>query len=487
MSPQHCTWCNNLLPAPGVNNDNSPNASLTGKQLASSPCQTCKSATYCSAPCSSSDILHHTLCSNYATFMASTPRPSPSHKLAVLLPSDLETPRFIWINTRLHRQKWESALFEDHLGPDQPNAQSICTTEDVTRSTSASCTKEQLSNSGSTMPKCTSTLVVDIRSSYAEDGSLQNYCIEKLIPTELAQQWRGPVVISLKTGASITSPAATAGVGQPKPPFYSDFKLSDLNKLQSFLQAYQLPGKDTVQGVRLHYQGEALPFKKPALSVALIPQDHAMFNNSVNNNNNNNNSLGDSPSTEIDTETIIPISRSLGIPILIHRAGKASYNSPYSSTYISNYQNQSQDQQLTTSPQKQTTIHSGNHFNHNPSLTHLTLDTIPRSPTWGSSTSSSSCSPTGTVLLARLDKKPLTPRQVEALVCYCKDVLYNAIDKVKREEERMAGKGEKSLKLREQMSARLVNKKSFERYFEILKEVKGVVDGEWWEEKSLFD
>ncbi|KAH7386476.1 hypothetical protein BKA64DRAFT_681025 [Cadophora sp. MPI-SDFR-AT-0126] len=91
---------------------------------------------------------------------------------------------------------------------------------------------------------------------------------------------------------------------------------------------------------------------------------------------------------------------------------------------------------------------------------------------------------TGNVIIARRDQKPLSPHQVDAVVCYCRDILYPAMQKAKREEEGKR-RGDKICS-REKMTARLVGRKSFERYFETLKKIKGICDGSWAEEMSPF-
>ncbi|PVH77788.1 hypothetical protein DL98DRAFT_534548 [Cadophora sp. DSE1049] len=431
MAPQNCTWCKHLLRASHINN-HSPKTSPPEHESAFSPCQYCK-AIYCSASCESGDKLHHALCTTYTSFIATKPRPSTSHKLALLLPSDVDTPRFIWLKTQIHRSNLGSPIFEDHLGPDHPAAQSIHVNEDL----SASNTKEPLS-------KSKSTLIASIRSTYAEDGSLQNWCIEKMIPSELAQQWRGPVVISLKTGL----PTNTAGGARTKPAFYADFNLGDLHKVQHFLRKYVLPGKDIIQGVRIRCQGEVTHLNKTAVSLASIPKDHAIFN-------------------DLDDDTgHVPVSNIMGVPLLIYNAGKANYA----------------EQDLTAAQKK--AVQNDLHFNKNPAVTYLTLDTVIRSKTWGSLDKMQWGDGTGTILIARRDRKPLSPHQVEALVCYCRDILYGAMQKVRKMEAGLIRGGK--TELREEMTSRLMDKKSFERYFETLKRMKGICDGSWAEEMSIF-
>ncbi|KAI1166662.1 hypothetical protein F5B18DRAFT_605265, partial [Nemania serpens] len=57
-------------------------------------CQGCKNARYCSLECQKKDWpVHRLLCSNPSV----TPRPSPSHFVAILFPAREAKPRLIWI------------------------------------------------------------------------------------------------------------------------------------------------------------------------------------------------------------------------------------------------------------------------------------------------------------------------------------------------------------------------------------------------------
>jgi hypothetical protein len=74
MASQKCAICN----SPGAKS-----------------CSSCHSAAYCTTTYQKTDWpLHKTICK---TLTALPPRPSPSHKLGILFPSDAKIPEFIWI------------------------------------------------------------------------------------------------------------------------------------------------------------------------------------------------------------------------------------------------------------------------------------------------------------------------------------------------------------------------------------------------------
>ena len=435
MASQTCPSCKRPPPASntasnGVNISPSPR-----NESVLSTCQHCKRI-HCSPSCQLDDKLHHVLCTSYDDFFIKSPRPSSSHKLALLLPEDADAPLFIWLRTQVHRSNWESSIIELHLGPDEPISHIIPMDDD----------QLALANAKEPLSKCKSTLIAEIRSSYASDGSLPNYCIEKLIPAEFAQQWRGPVVISLKTGPIPSTP----GGAQTKPAFYSDFNLADLRKLQDLLKTYAPPGEDIIQGVRIRCQGEVNHFNKPTYTLASIPKDHIIFN-----------------AVDADKNTIL-VSHTMKVPLLIYNAGKANYA-----------------EQDLTAAQKQA-VQNDQHFNKNLAVKYLTIDTDVRSKTWGSLDKMHWGDDPGTILVARKDRKPLSPRQVEALVYYCRDVLPEPMQKAKMKMAAAILMRGGRIEMKEQMTRSLICQKSFEKYFELLKKMRAIPDGSWAEEKSIF-
>jgi hypothetical protein len=83
MSPTNCTLCNAAPTTDGANY---------------SRCSGCLSAVYCSKAFQIVDWTYHKhICKEYAFFIAANPRPSDTHKLAILLPVDQKMTEMIWI------------------------------------------------------------------------------------------------------------------------------------------------------------------------------------------------------------------------------------------------------------------------------------------------------------------------------------------------------------------------------------------------------
>lgn len=86
-------------------------------------CERCKSCYYCTKECQESDWpTHKLLCQKFAK---QPPRPSPSHKRAILFPADHEKPQMIWVFCE-RKQDPEDGVIYDYaplhplLGPDKP-------------------------------------------------------------------------------------------------------------------------------------------------------------------------------------------------------------------------------------------------------------------------------------------------------------------------------------------------------------------------------
>lgn len=83
MGTAKCAFCN--MPA--------------GKYIKLKRCSRCSSTLYCSTKCQKSDYtVHKLICEKFKTFTTTTPRPSPTHKLAIILPADKPSPNFVWID-----------------------------------------------------------------------------------------------------------------------------------------------------------------------------------------------------------------------------------------------------------------------------------------------------------------------------------------------------------------------------------------------------
>ncbi|KAH6715790.1 hypothetical protein BKA61DRAFT_719826 [Leptodontidium sp. MPI-SDFR-AT-0119] len=401
MPPQLCPTCNR----PPLSTTDTEDSTLTPTK-----CPLCNAITYCSFDCYTFDSNTHTiLCNAYSTFTSKNPRPLTFHKLSLLLPSSAANPEFIWLKTCLHAGNWESAILEDHLGPDHPESRTFS----ITRELSAAHPDEKR------YKNLNRTLFLECRADFEDDGSMRNWCVEKLIDEKLAKQWKGPMVISSKS-ESASNPA-----------LYEDFYIGDI-----------------ALGVRIHCLGEKNVSKKPAFSAIAIEKDHDIF------------------IMDGRVERIIPVTQSMGIPILIYNTGNVNYA----------------DQDLTEFQKR--AVEGDIHFTKNPAVMFLTLDTDVKSQNWGAPDKMQWGDDTGNVIVARVDRKPLSPRQVEALVCYCRDVLHPAMKKTSKD---FGGQNaSKRMKAKEEVVTKLTRQARFKIYFNYLKSMKQIADSSWAKEKSPF-
>ncbi|KAG4427136.1 hypothetical protein IFR05_017381 [Cadophora sp. M221] len=324
----------------------------------------------------------------------------------------------------------ETAQLEDNLGSDHPEARSISIAQELS---AAHPDEERYTHTQSNR-----TLILECRADFQDDGSVRNWCVEKLTDEDLAKQWKGPRVITSKIGSG----------GSSNPLFYEDFNIGDMALVREFLGMYILPDREAVRGVRIRCLGEKNVLKRPAFESIGIEKEHEMFN------------------MDCRAERVISVSRDMGIPIVILNAGNVDYA----------------EEGLTVS-QKQA-VEGDVHFTKNPAVMFLTLDTDVKSRSWGALNKMQWGDNTENVIVARVDMKPLSPRQVEALVRYCRYVLYPVMQKkIKQFEGQNVAR---KMKYREEVARELMCQAKFEIYFKYLKKMKQIADSDWAQERSPF-
>lgn len=81
-------------------------------------CVGCKSSSYCSKECQREDWpTHKLICAAFKPFTNANPRPSPEHKLALLLPVDNDQPKFVWMHSPPSEEHFfESPQVEEFIG-----------------------------------------------------------------------------------------------------------------------------------------------------------------------------------------------------------------------------------------------------------------------------------------------------------------------------------------------------------------------------------
>lgn len=336
MDPTLCAICN-----------------ATNAQL----CRSCHSVAYCSTECQQTDQpLHETIC----TKLSKLNRPSPSHKLAFLLPIDSKTPEPIWIKYTIETDDddgltWENADFISLLGLPKTTLELKLIKRNVLRSF-----------------ELKHRVIVICRETFAVDGSATNACVVNITRGVRPYDWRGSILV-------VRQPTTVV------PRFFEDATAGDLRIAVDYFTAYgneavlessaHLSGKgqgNKIKGVKISCLGEQRVCGTDVYSAVEIPHDHIGF------------ALGYSPR----------ISEFLGLKLVI---GK--YLPDESWRYAN------EDVEL-------------NPFT-NVSVASLCMNADPTDlSAWGRPERGWR-DDVGSVVVVRQDCKPLTSNQVEALCRYC--------------------------------------------------------------------
>jgi hypothetical protein len=320
------------------------------------------------------------VCSQFKTFNSDPKlRPSPSHKLAILLPVDGEEPKLVWADCPMKNgQFWESPEYRKFLGDDDPYSQRIVVDA-----------KLKAANPDLRRFALEHTVVLYIREAALKDGSLPNKCVVSMMKGKHKFNWKGPLVIFSQPGT------------KSDPLVYQDVIPADLRVVTDLFLCYGdgvgknegitlgPPGLDglkqlypslykdsnTIYGVDISSKGDQEILNKVKFIPAEISPTHPIFN--------------DTKPTSISTH--------MGLPLLVRKYG----NLPRS------------------------WIEKGNQLNINPfenrTALFLNLNADPKGGSWGyADTLEWDLCGVGTVLVVRADKKAISEEQVEALAHFCR-------------------------------------------------------------------
>jgi hypothetical protein len=170
MDHRNCSVCNN--PPNGNNTHGS--------------CSLCQSSVYCGPACVSDDEqYHHYVCLAFKTFVDGTPRPTYQHRLALILPEGSSVPQFTWIACGYGAAYPELGM---HLG-DQSVAkykggETLYITEELKKA-----------NRGVQNFMYVRCVELTIRSHCAIDGSISNRCGIEVTNNNHKHDWKGPMII----------------------------------------------------------------------------------------------------------------------------------------------------------------------------------------------------------------------------------------------------------------------------------------------------
>lgn len=167
-------------------------------KLSTIACVECKTSRYCSTTCLSKDRpIHRLFCSQFATFVATTPRPASKaicrdtaldgeegiiYRRGLLFPVDSKDPQYVWVRCKQTFHTSDGRISEE---------------ADLGEFLGSRLDKiETKTNRGVEMDH---TVAVWYRDEYLVDGSKPNKCIAAL-SSVYKRDWRGPVVAMSNVG-----------------------------------------------------------------------------------------------------------------------------------------------------------------------------------------------------------------------------------------------------------------------------------------------
>ncbi|KAE8441955.1 hypothetical protein EG329_004122 [Mollisiaceae sp. DMI_Dod_QoI] len=306
-------------------------------------------------------------------FTDSTPRPSTAHKLGILFPSGKTKPNFVWVECR-SKDGWEDpdcGLFLEcendmiiplyvsaHLKKTNPNSQRFALQHTII------------------MYAATAGEVRE------EDKSPENLCVTTLMNSKNKHTWKGPLLALSQPGT------------KTDPLFYQDVTCADLRILASFFRSYGA-GRDAASRLTMISEVDALNawflnirLRNPDMvnAVEISSDGERHYNDKVEFGRVE--ILKSHPIFEATQPT--SISTYIGLPILVRKHGNIYLSSKYSN------------------------------LNENSNAVLLNIDAKPESDKWDYTNLRQCDTDVGSVLVARQDKKDITPEQVEALVNFCR-------------------------------------------------------------------
>jgi MYND finger len=143
-------------------------------------CKGCHNSKYCSRECQKADWpTHKLLCKTFKDFAS---RPGNDYRRAIYLPVSSKKPQFIWLlferkNDDLSMTAHDSPELGTLLGNDKPFA-----------------TLGWMKSNPVRNKKLTHSIDIRYRDTFLTDGSLPNQSILNIKGSELAHDWRGPMV-----------------------------------------------------------------------------------------------------------------------------------------------------------------------------------------------------------------------------------------------------------------------------------------------------
>ncbi|CAL3967875.1 unnamed protein product [Diplocarpon coronariae] len=346
---------------------------------------------YCSSKCRDDDQKRHAfVCDPYMVFMATSPRPSQFHKLALLLPADKDEPQFVWVELE-QNHNFETADLKDLLGSDY--ARSLeGTISNYLRASNLDMQRFRLDHD----------INFHFRECCAAEGEVSNQCIAKI--TDSMTPCKGPINNMTRLQMLFTTcPKMVHGCLAHN---YEDFRVPDFRVLVEFLKFFgpiaQRGGKDyqavkgkPIDGVAISCLGDRILFDEPILTRFRVSRDHFIFR----------------PICAARIPT--PLTSALGYGLRLWLQSNEYHH---------------------LTPEQDHVIHNDPHYSQVPDLEYLTMIIDPHNASWGHVYQPILTKPSKAVLV-RENWSAITPFQLEGLIAYCRDVVTVAVKQLMRETE----------------------------------------------------
>jgi hypothetical protein len=181
-------------------------------------CSLCHSISYCSPECQKPDWpLHKTICK---TFTALPPRPSPSHKLAILFPVDSKDPELLWVKCERRVDD------EDGVAWESPNTEQLLRIENLDPKYQHAREFKKIQRNALRGFNLSYTVQVICRETFLIDGSTPNVCVRHTTKGQMTHDWRGPIVVMRQPDMGVD------------PLFYEDIRASDFRVAIDYFLSY---------------------------------------------------------------------------------------------------------------------------------------------------------------------------------------------------------------------------------------------------------
>ncbi|KAI2601837.1 hypothetical protein GGR54DRAFT_580565 [Hypoxylon sp. NC1633] len=275
-----------------------PDSCVMCNKMPAKLCERCRSCYYCSRECQMSDwSSHKLLCRDFST---QSPRPSPSHKRAILFPVERTKPRLVWVPCEL-KYSSEDEYDDDpkpyevmdphpHLGPDKPSVDLHYAIEynNIRNRRLGSGMMRWAPRSGGY------SIALRFREMFLVDGSPLNGSLLMSLGTlgTLPHPWAGPIL----------------AIRQLPSELYEDITLGDLRHVLDYFVSYgttevresdsktQTHSAAVVRGVKISCYGEAKLHGSDPFVLVDVPRVHPARH-------------------DHSRRDVSPISRLLGMPI----------------------------------------------------------------------------------------------------------------------------------------------------------------------------